>query len=165
MKSSYSNKIVGALFGLCLLLGVGFVSSTTAQAQYGTPQYKNDQWRREQARRDRDNRRDQRRRDRDRGYGNNGNYGNNGYGRYNDGYGDYGGSFQLRQTALNEGFNEGLKAGRKDRSRGEYSNYSDEGEFQKGTKSYNSRLGDRETYRRYFREAFSHGYADGYSGY
>lgn len=146
MKSNFLiNRIGGALLGVSLLLGIGVASSLTAQAQ--------------DDRRD-DNYNDGRGRD-DRNRGRN----QRGRRRNDDGYGNYGGSFQLRQTALNEGFNEGIKEGRRDRSRGEYSNYTDEKEFQKGTKSYSSKLGDRETYRRYFREAFSHGYADGYSGY
>jgi hypothetical protein len=40
----------------------------------------------------------------------------NGRGHRRDGYGNFGGSFQLRQTALNAGFNEGTKQGRSDRS-------------------------------------------------
>src|SRR4026209_597898 len=39
-------------------------------------------------------------------------------GRNWDKYGTYGGSFQLRQTALNAGYNEGIKEGRKDQDRG-----------------------------------------------
>jgi hypothetical protein len=149
MKSNFlRNKIGGALLGVSLLLGVGF--ATSAQAQ-------DNRW--GQDRRD-DNY--GRRRDDDRN--NRGEY-RRGRRRADDGYGNYGGSAHLRQTALNEGFNEGLKEGRNDRKKGDYSNYTDEKEFQKGTKSYNSRIGDRETYRRYFREAFSHGYADGYAGY
>ena len=35
-------------------------------------------------------------------------------GRDWNGYGNYGGSFQLRQTALNAGYNNGIKAGRND---------------------------------------------------
>jgi hypothetical protein len=34
----------------------------------------------------------------------------------NDGYGNYGGSYELRQTALNAGYNEGIKQGHKDRN-------------------------------------------------
>jgi hypothetical protein len=82
-----------------------------------------------------------------------------------DGYPNWGGSFQLRQTALNEGANQGIKEGRNDRKRGEPEDYSDEKEYQKGTKSYSSRLGDRELYSRYFRLAFEHGYRDGWNGY
>ena len=86
-------------------------------------------------------------------------------GRNWDGYGNYGGSFQLRQTALNAGFNEGAKQGRKDRNKRSGNGYQDQSTYQKATKDYSSRLGDREVYRRYFREAYEHGYADGVNGY
>jgi hypothetical protein len=132
-----------------LLFGIGIASSATANAQYNDPY---------QRQRDRDYQNQQRRRDR--GYDNNGSR----RGRNNDGYGNYGGSFDLRQTALNAGFNEGVKAGRDDRRRGRSYEFRDESAFQKATKDYSSRLGDREIYRQYFREAFSHGYADGYQG-
>jgi hypothetical protein len=88
-------------------------------------------------------------------YGNNGGYGN---------YGGYGNS-QLRQTALNAGYNKGIQDGRKDRSRGERFDYTDEGSYQNATTDYSSRLGDRETYRQYFRQGFVNGYRDGYRGY
>lgn len=174
MKSnSMMNKIAGAIFAVSLLLGIGITSSTTAQAQWQN----NDQWRREQ----RENAREQRRRERerireqrqrDRGY-NNGGYNNGGYndvygnrrGRNSDGYGNYGGSYDLRQTALNAGFADGVKEGRRDRSRNERYDYTDESDFQKGTRDYSSSKGDRSIYQRYYREAFSHGYADGYGGY
>ncbi len=88
-------------------------------------------------------------------------------GRNDDGYGNYGGSFQLRQTALNAGFNEGVKQGRKDRSsrNGNGNDYQRQNTYQQATKDYSSSLGDREVYRRYFREAYEHGYEDGYAGY
>lgn len=85
--------------------------------------------------------------------------------RNEDGYGNYGGSFQLRQTALNAGFSEGVKQGREDRRTRKGNNYQSQGSYQKATKDYSSGLGDREVYRRYFREAYEHGYADGYAGY
>ena len=144
------NKVAGAVFAFSLLFGIGVTSSVTANAQY------NDRYQRQ---RDRDYQDQQRRRDR--GWDNNGNR----RGRNNDGYGNYGGSFDLRQTALNAGANEGIKAGREDRRRGRGFNYNNWSAFQKATKDYSSRLGDREIYRQYFREAFSHGYADGYQGY
>ncbi|HVQ38271.1 MAG TPA: hypothetical protein VMS31_12105 [Pyrinomonadaceae bacterium] len=79
---------------------------------------------------------------------------------------DFGrGSFQLRQTALNAGYNNGIEEGRKDRRRGERFEFRDEGDFQRATEDYSSRLGDRELYRRYFREGFANGYRAGYSGY
>ena len=83
----------------------------------------------------------------------------------NDGYGDFGGSFQLRQTALNAGFNEGVKQGREDRRARNANDFQRHDTYQKATKDYSSRLGDREVYQRYFREAYANGYADGYAGY
>ena len=82
-----------------------------------------------------------------------------------DGYPDWGGSFQLRQTALNAGYNEGIKEGRKDRQHGDRFDFRDEGTYQKGTKDYSSKLGSRELYQRYLRLAFENGYNDGYNGY
>jgi hypothetical protein len=86
-------------------------------------------------------------------------------GRNDDGYSNYGGTFQLRQTALNAGYNNGIQEGRKDRQRGERFEYRDEGDYQRATDDYSSRLGDRELYREYFREGFANGYRAGYSGY
>ena len=82
-------------------------------------------------------------------------------GRNWDNYGNYGGSSQLRQTALNAGYNEGMKDGTAARQRSRNSNYQDQSAYRKGTKDYSSRLGDREIYRRYFREAYETGYNDG----
>jgi hypothetical protein len=96
-------------------------------------------------------------------YDRNGRNGNNG--RYGDNYPDYGGSYDHRQTALNAGYNEGIVEGRKDRQRGERFDYRDESDYQSATKDYNSRKGDRDSYQRYFREAFARGYRDGYNGY
>jgi len=86
-------------------------------------------------------------------------------GRNWDGYGNFGGSAELRQTALNAGYNEGNKQGKKDQ--GMRNNYSYQGQtaYQKATKDYNSRLGERNIYQRYFREAYENGYSDGVKGY
>lgn len=154
--NSLMNKIAGAIFAVSLLFGIGIASSVTTQAQW-----QNDQWRqrdnvREQRRRERERIREQRQRNR--GYGNNGGYNN-------DGYGNYGGSYDLRQTALNAGFADGAKEGRRDRSRNERYDYTDESDYQKASRDYSSSKGDRYIYQRYYREAFSHGYADGYGGY
>jgi hypothetical protein len=86
-------------------------------------------------------------------------------GRNWDGYGNFGGSFQLRQTALNAGYNEGNKQGRKDRNKRNAYVFQGQSAYQKGTKDYNSSLGDRELYQRYFREAYENGYSDGINGY
>jgi hypothetical protein len=167
MKTNYLMKKIGsAIFAASLLLGIGIATSSTAQAQWQNDQRRDRAYEREQRRRERENAREQRRRNRD--YNDddyNDGYGNNRRGRNSDGYGNYGGSFDLRQTALNAGFADGAKEGRKDRSRNERYDFQDEGDFQKGTRDYSSRLGDRSIYQRYYREAFSHGYADGYGGY
>jgi hypothetical protein len=149
----FKNKLAGTLFALALLFGIGLAANITAQAQY--PQYPNDRYRRDRDYRDY---RDQRRRDTD-------DWRNRRGDRFNDGYPDLGGSFDLRQTALNAGANEGIKAGRDDRRRGRAYEYRDESAFQKATKDYSSRLGDLGLYRTYFRQAFEHAYADGYAGY
>ena len=170
MKANYLIKKIGAaLFAVSILLGVGIATSVTSQAQN-----QNDEWRRqrayerEQQRRQRETIQNQRRRrGPDSTYDQNNGYGNDRWnrGRSGDGYGNYGGSFDLRQTALNAGFADGAKEGRKDRSRNERYDFTDESDFQKGTRDYSSRKGDRSIYQRYYREAFSHGYADGYAGY
>lgn len=153
----FKNKLAGTLFAIALLFGIGLATNLTAHAQYPYP---NDRT----YRRDRDRDRDRDQRDRDRRY--NDDWRNRrGGDRYNDGYPDLGGSFNLRQTALNAGFNAGTKAGREDRRRGRPFSYQDQREFQKATSDYSSRLGDLGLYRTYFRQAFSHGYADGYEGY
>src|SRR5438552_1760163 len=82
-----------------------------------------------------------------------------------DRYRSCGGSFDLRQTALNAGYNEGIKEGQNDRRRGRQTDFRNLGAYQKATQDYSSRLGDRELYRRYYREGFENGYADGYNGY
>lgn len=86
-------------------------------------------------------------------------------GRNWDRYSKYGGSYELRQTALNAGYNEGIKQGRNDRKKGRHRNYSDYSAYQNATTDYSSKLGDRELYRRYYREGFENGYEDGYNGY
>lgn len=75
-----------------------------------------------------------------------------------DGYPNWGGSYQLRETALNAGYNEGSKEGRNDRSHNRYRNYSEFSAYNDATKDYSSKLGDRDLYRRYYRAAFESGY-------
>ena len=147
-----TKRVIGIVFGLSLLLGIGMTASSEAQAQYRDPQ-----WQREQIRRQRQWEREQRRRQRD--YRNDRVYRND-----DDRYG-YGGSFQLRQTALNAGYNEGIKEGRKDRSNGDRFEFRDEEDFRNANTDYSSRLGSRQLYQQYFRQGFQNGYSDGYRGY
>src|ERR1700687_346975 len=142
------SKIGAVMCGFALLMGLGFATSATTQAQ--DPRYGQD--RRD---RDRDQNRDRDNRDNNRGRRRRG----------NDDYPDWGGSFQLRQTALNAGYNEGIKEGRNDRRKSRRYDFHNSSAYQKATKDYNSRDGDRELYRRYFRIAFENGYDAGYSGY
>lgn len=79
-------------------------------------------------------------------------------------YGNYGGSYELRQTALNAGYNEAIKQGRNDRQRGRYSDFRNSNAYQRANQDYNSRFGDIELYRRYYREGFENGYSDGLNG-
>ena len=150
MKTSLlTKKVLGVVFGLSLLLGIGMTSRSEAKGQWQDPN-----WQREQIRRQREYEREQRRRNRD--------YRDDG--RYDDRYGN-GGSFQLRQTALNAGYNEGIKEGRKDRSRGERFEYRDEEDYRNANTDYSSRFGNRALYQQYFRQGFVNGYSDGYRGY
>jgi hypothetical protein len=145
MKTRQLKKKIGAaILGLSVMAGLGFATNTTTQAQNLWPQDQRDR------NRDQDRNQDRNRRGRR---------------RSNDDYPNWGGSFQLRQTALNAGYNEGIKEGRKDRSKGKRYNFRDSSTYQKATKDYNSRNGDRELHRRYFREAFENGYDAGYNGY
>ena len=138
-----TKRVIGFVFALSLLLGIGMTSSAQAQDR---------SWEREQSRRQRDWERDQRRRRRGDRRDDNDRYG-------------YGGSYQLRQTALNAGYNEGVKEGRKDRSNRERFEFRDEEDYRNANTDYSSRLGSRELYRQYFRQGFQNGYTDGYRGY
>jgi len=98
--------------------------------------------------------------------GNNGSWTNGGgrRGRSWGQYGTYGGSANFRQTALNAGYNEGIKQGRKDRSRGPR-NLNDFSSYRNANTDYNSRNGDLGLHQRYYREGFENGYYDGLNGY
>jgi hypothetical protein len=149
------KRVVTFVFALSLLLSMGLTTSSVTQAQ--VPSWQRDQWQRDQQRRQRQWERDQRRRQRpsQRDWRN-----NNG-----DGYPNYGGSYDLRQTALNAGYNEGIKEGRKDRERGDRFEFRDEEDFRNANTDYSSRFGNRSLYQQYFRLAFQNGYTDGYRGY
>jgi hypothetical protein len=150
------KKLFASVLGLSLLLGIGLTSaSSVAQAQW-----QDRDWQREQIRRQREWEREQRRRQRQ--YERNQRRGDDW--RYRDDW-RYGGSSDLRQTALNAGYNEGIKEGRKDRSRNDRFDYRDEEDYRNANTDYQSRFGNRELYARYFRQGFVNGYSDGYRGY
>lgn len=163
MKSHYFKKIAGAAI-MAFSLILGFAATSTVQAQYSYPDYRNRQ-EDDRYRRDQD---DRYRRDQDRNRRDDDRWDRRGRGRW-DGYPNWGGGFDLRQTALNAGYNAGAKEGRNDRNRRRgYGYYTDFGRFssyRSADKDYNGRFGDKELYRRYFRMAFENGYADGLRGY
>jgi len=66
---------------------------------------------------------------------------------------------------LNAGYNEGIKAGRDDFRHHRRYDFQRQGSYRNATKDYSSRDGDRELYRRYFREAYENGYKAGFNGY
>jgi len=157
MKMNGIKKLGGAILALLLFCGITLISSTTAQAQY--PTWNQDQYRRDQRERERQAQIERERQAQQQYQNDRGN--NQGRrGRNWDGYGNMGGSYELRQTALNAGYNEGLKAGRNDRRSGRYN----PSRSSNSLKDYNSRMGDRNTYQQYFMAAFQNGYADGYRG-
>ena len=164
-----SKLMLAGMFTLVLGLFSVLPADASAQGWWGQDNRRDQRRERREDRRERrrdrrDDRRD-RRDDRWDNRTNQGVYGNNGrYGNY-DNYPNYGGDYNSRQTALNAGYNEGIKEGRNDRQRGERFDYSDESDYRNANKDYNSRYGDRGVYQRYFREAFARGYNDGYRGY
>ncbi len=101
---------------------------------------------------------------------NDGRYGNDGYydrdGRSNDGYYDdgYGNGSDVRRVALERGYQEGIRAGRDDRSRNRGAHYEDHSGFRNATAGYNNRYGNIDAYRRSFRDGFRQGYEEGYNG-
>ncbi len=151
------NRIGGAILGFSLLFGFGATAATTAQAQGLNARLnltQQDRYQQDRYQRDRDYDRD---RDQNRGRGRR-------HGRNNDGYPNLGGTFQLRQTALNAGYNEGIKEGRNDRRRNRTSDFRSFNSFRRADKDYNRRNGDKELHRRYFQMAFETGYNDGLDG-
>ena len=146
------KKLMGAILGLCLLIGIGLTASVSTQAQWPNDRA----WQREQIRRQRELEREQIRRQRE-AYRNDRRYNGNNDWRY--------GNSDLRQTALNAGYNEGVKEGRKDRNNGDRFEYRDEEDYRNANTDYSSRLGNRELYRQYFRQGFANGYNDGYRGH
>lgn len=187
MKSKYFRNIAGTVVvAFSLILGISSITAAQWQDPYQNDRYRRqqeEQYRRQQAeqlRRDQENRARQdqddhwnRGRNQDQWGRNQDQWGRDqgrrGRGRGGDGYPNWGGNYELRQTALNNGYNEGAKQGRNDRNDrrgyGYGNDFRNSSSYRNATKGYNSRFGDRELYRRYFQMAFENGYADGIRGY
>jgi hypothetical protein len=89
--------------------------------------------------------------------------GNNGgpYGNYP--YGGRGGD-NAQSVAYNNGYQEGLSYGERDRSSGRRSTPVDSGVYHDATRGYNPAYGDRTAYRLAFRQGYVAGYQRGYNG-
>ena len=124
-----ASKVGRVTMAFSLLLGIGIVFGSAAQAQSPDDRYAQDR------------------------------------GRNWERYGNYGGSTELRQTALNAGYAEGINEARVNQASGRYADLRSQSTYQRATKDYSPRLGDRELYRRYFREAFEDGYNTEHSGW
>ena len=149
MRSNAKGLLKGASV---LALGMLFVMPAAVSAQDSRQERREDRReRREDRREDRQERREERREAR--------------RGREWGSYGGWGGSSQLRQTALNAGYNNGIEEGRRDRLRYERFIFSDESDYRKATEDYSSRLGSKTLYQRFFRAGFENGYRDGWNGY
>ena len=69
----------------------------------------------------------------------------------------------LLRQAVNNGYQEGFRAGVADREDGWRPDYQQSYAYQDATYGYNGYYVDPEDYRYYFREGFSRGYQDGYN--
>jgi hypothetical protein len=87
--------------------------------------------------------------DRDRG-----GYGRGGYG----GYGGYGGN-----AARQNGYQDGLNDGARDRRTGHSNRPTQDGNYKHADHGYNSSYGDKNYYKQAYRQAYENGYQQGYN--
>src|ERR1700682_4195700 len=102
MKSNYLKNIAGsAIMAFSLILGISSITAAQSRDPYQNDRYRRqqqqDELRRQQAEQLRRDQQDQWGRDQS---------GRRGRGSSGDGYPTWGGNFDLRQTALNAGYNE-----------------------------------------------------------
>lgn len=68
------------------------------------------------------------------------------------------------QTAYDRGYREGAKEGEKDARQGRYFEFERDGKYRDADAGYKREFGDRDAYRRVFRQGYATGYTDAYSG-
>lgn len=162
MKSAYlRNKVGRILLGLSFLVGIGFASSTVAQAQRP---WERNQDRHERRERDRDYRRD-RDYDRSRDYSSNRDSRNNEqYGRNTSygNYGGYGGYGNVSQVAINQGYQDGLYTGSRDAERGQSYNPQRSHFYQNGHGDSGGNYRNGYGYEQAYRNGFLRGYNEGF---
>src|SRR5437870_5801027 len=70
----------------------------------------------------------------------------------------------IQQRAYDTGYREGLDNGLNDARRGREFNYARAGAYRDADDGYSRSLGDRDEYRRVFRQGYVAGYTEGYRG-
>lgn len=130
--------------GLVFSLAFGFLvlSAVSAQAQYYPQNQRQDR---------RDDRRERQRERRD-DYRNNNRNNNNYYGNNN-----------YYNTARQEGYSDGLAAGRNDARDGERYNPQKHSDYKRARDGYSGNSGNKGQYKQTYRAAFLEGYAQGYN--
>ena len=93
-------------------------------------------------------------------------YRNDPYGRGNDPYGrtgDYGsGRYDIYQVAQDQGYRDGIQRGAEDARDGDRYNPEGTSQYKDGDRGYRSEYGNREEYRRVYRDSFRRGYDEAY---
>src|SRR5215510_9132256 len=80
-----------------------------------------------------------------------------------DYYGYRGGD--IYQVAYENGYHDGVEHGMEHRSQGHRYDYGETRHYKDAIDGYNSSMGDKDTYKRAYREGFRRGYDEGYRGY
>jgi len=93
---------------------------------------------------------------RDRDWDHDGDRDRGGYGR--GGYGGYGGN-----AARQNGYQDGLNDGARDRRTGHSNRPTQDGNYKHADHGYNSSYGDKNYYKQAYRQAYENGYQQGYS--
>lgn len=78
-------------------------------------------------------------------------------------YGRYGGGPEVERIAHDNGYHEGREAGEKDARRGRSFDLDRHDDWRDADEGYRRDYGDKDFYRREFREGFRAGYNDGYN--
>ena len=117
MKSNYFKNIAGtAIIAFSLILGISSITAAQSRDPYQSDRYRRqDELRQQQAEQLQRDQQERARRDQNDQWGRDQN--SRSRGQSGDGYPNWGGNYELRQTALNAGYNEGAKQGRNDRNR------------------------------------------------
>lgn len=144
-KQNLMRRIAGAALGISFLVGIGMLSMTSAQAQWGRD------------RRDRDYRRD---RNDDYGRDRNDDYGRDRNDRHRGG--GYGYGFRI---ARERGYEDGLQTGESDANRRQSYNPQRSHFFKNATYGYDRSFGNKEAYKQAYRDGFVRGYDEAFRSY